>query len=72
MNYGSAGMNGHYLNNPYFGNGHYGGNPHKYGYVPNGTWGGNQPYPLSSKERENWEAHLKDKKGYQSVHDGPQ
>ena len=54
-----GGFNHHYMNNPYFGNGHYG-NPHKYGYVPNGAHGwGNQPYPLSAKERESWEVQQK-------------
>ena len=48
MPFGFDGMHGHHMNHPYFG---YGGNPHKYGYVPNGHWG-NQPYPLSAKERE--------------------
>tara|TARA_B110000305_G_scaffold211886_1_gene246606 strand:+ start:406 stop:636 length:231 start_codon:yes stop_codon:yes gene_type:complete len=50
MPFGFDGMHGHHMNHPYFG---YGGNPHKYGYVPNGHWG-NQPYPLSAKERETW------------------
>ena len=64
MSYGFGGMHGGHMGG-YFGNGHYGGHGNKYGYVPSGHWGGNhhQPYPLSAKERETWEAH----QNYQKV-----
>ena len=46
----------------YFGQDNYGG-MHKYGYVPNGTWGPHQkPYPLSAKERDSWEVNQKGQK----------
>lgn len=46
---------GHYNHHWHHGYG-YADHPHKYGYVPNGAWGAHNPYPLSAKDKERWEA----------------
>ena len=58
QHFGYGGYYNHF-NHPYYSHGgHWGGNIHKYGYVPHGVWG-NQPHPLTAKERESWDVHHK-------------